>query len=87
MLDGDRPERRERFRLVEHALVRYGCRRTRSHSPAPSGPRLSQIAFETPSRPKPWTRPARRVASRLGEPLLDGGAGGELGDAFAWPSM
>ena len=34
--------------------------RTRSHSPAPSGPGLSQIAFDTPSRPKPCTRPARR---------------------------
>ena len=37
--------------------VRYGCIRTRSHSPAPSGPRLSQIAFETPSRPKSCTSP------------------------------
>ena len=40
--------------------VRYGCIRTRSHSPAPSGPGLSQIEFETPSRPKPCTSPARR---------------------------
>ena len=61
--------------------VRYGCRRTRSHSPGPSGPRLSQIAFETPSRPKSCTRPARRSvaprarAARAARPL-----GGELGD-------
>ena len=34
--------------------------RTRSHSPAPSGPGLSQIAFETPSRPRSCTSPARR---------------------------
>ena len=34
--------------------------RTRSHSPAPSGPGLSQIAFDTPSRPRPCTSPARR---------------------------
>ena len=50
--------------------VRYGCIRTRSHSPAPSGPRLSQIAFETPSRPRSCTRPARRSVrtSSVGEP-------------------
>ena len=34
--------------------------RTRSHSPAPSGPGLSQMALETPRRPRPWTSPARR---------------------------
>ena len=34
--------------------------RTRSHSPALSGPGRSQIEFETPSRPKPCTSPARR---------------------------
>ena len=62
--------------------VRYGCRRTRSHSPAPSGPRLSQIAFDTPSRPKSWTSPARRSvrASSLGQPELRRRRGGELGD-------
>ena len=40
--------------------VRYGCRRTRSHSPAPNADGLSQIAFEMPSRPSPCTSPARR---------------------------
>ena len=52
--------------------VRYGCMRTRSHSPAPSGPRLSQIAFDTPSRPKSCTSPARRSVrtSPSGEPEL-----------------
>src|SRR5215469_11990588 len=38
--------------------------RTRSHSPAPSGPRLSQIEFDTPSRPSPWTSPDRRSVIR-----------------------
>ena len=44
--------------------LRYGCRRTRSSSACVSGPRLSQIAFETPRRPRSCTRPARRRASR-----------------------
>ena len=43
--------------------VKYGCSRTRSHSPAPSGPGLSQIEFETPRRPKSWTSPARYSVS------------------------
>ena len=37
--------------------VKYGCSRTRSISPGVSGPRLSQIAFDTPSRPRSWTSP------------------------------
>ena len=37
--------------------------RTRSHSPALSGPGRSQIEFDTPSRPKPCTSPARRSVS------------------------
>ena len=45
--------------------VKYGCIRTRSHSPAPSGPGLSQIEFDTPSRPKSWTSPARRSVVHL----------------------
>ena len=62
--------------------VRYGCRRTRSHSPAPSGPRLSQIAFETPSRPRSCTRPARRSVrtSSSGSPSCRPRLGRELGD-------
>jgi hypothetical protein len=32
--------------------VKYGCMRTRSHSPGPNAPRLSQMALDTPSRPK-----------------------------------
>ena len=40
--------------------VRYGCMRTRSHSPGPSGPALSQIEFEIPSRPRSCASPARR---------------------------
>ena len=61
--------------------VRYGCSRTRSHSPAPSGPRLSQIAFETPSRPKSCTSPARRSVrtSASDRPKLRAGRGGEVG--------
>ena len=56
-------EGRQRRRLLQHPLVRYGCMRTRSRSPAPSGPPLSQMAFDTPSRPSPWTAPARRNVS------------------------
>ena len=50
--------------------VRYGAIRTRSHSPGPSGPGLSQIALETPSRPRSWTSAARRSvrASSSGRP-------------------
>ena len=56
--------------------------RTRSHSPAPSGPRLSQIEFETPRRPRPCTRPARRsVRTSLSEaPSLRARLRGEVGD-------
>ena len=62
--------------------VRYGCMRTRSHSPAPSGPRLSQIAFDTPSRPKSCTRPARRSVrtSPSDSPSCVAGLSGQLGD-------
>ena len=42
--------------------VRYGCSRTRSSSAAVSGPGLSQIAFETPRRPRSCTSPARRTS-------------------------
>ena len=50
--------------------VKYGCIRTRSHSPAPSGPGLSLIELEMPSRPNPCTRPARRsdAISLAGKP-------------------
>ena len=68
--------------------VRYGCMRTRSHSPAPSGPGLSQIAFDTPSRPKSCTSPARRTACAprpAGRPRSRRGRGGELGDRACMP--
>ena len=61
VLHGDRAERAPApADWCSMRSVRYGCMRTRSHSPAPSGPGLSQIEFDTPSRPKPCTRPARR---------------------------
>ena len=42
--------------------VKCGCSRTRSHSPKPSGPGFSQIAFETPTRPRSCASAARRTA-------------------------
>ena len=56
--------------------------RTRSHSPAPSGPGLSQIEFDTPSRPRPWTSPARRSVrtSGSGSPSCGAGGRGQVGD-------
>ena len=59
--------------------------RTRSHSPAPIGPRLSRIAFEIPSRPRPCTRPARRTSCDIGfgQPEPRARLGGELGDRSA----
>src|SRR3954453_10711585 len=62
--------------------VRYGWMRTRSHSPAPSGPRLSQIEFETPRRPRPCTRPARRSVRTVlsGAPDCAPAWAGEVGD-------
>ena len=69
--------------------VRYGCRRTRSHSPAPSGPRLSQIAFETPSRPKSCTSPARRSVrtSASGRPSCAPAAAARSATAREWPRV
>ena len=68
--------------------MRYGCSRTRSHSPAPSGPRLSQIAFETPSRPRSCTSPARRsVVSSSGSPCSTAARAASSATACAWPSM
>ncbi len=62
--------------------VRYGCIRTRSHSPTASGPALSQMPFDTPSRPNPWTRPARlRVrTSPSSSPSSAPGRGSQFGD-------
>ena len=63
--------------------VRYGCRRTRSHSPAPSGPRLSQIAFEIaePAEAVHEAGAAQRVARRRPRsPEPRAGRAGQLGD-------
>ena len=48
-----------------------------------SGPGLSQIVFGTPSRPRSWSRPARRTstASERREPEVVGGRGREVGNA------
>ena len=83
MLHGDRAERRER-RATGAACARSGtgaCARAPTR-PAPSGPGLSQIAFDTPSRPKSCTSPARRSVRTLalGEPEPRAGRGGEVGD-------
>ena len=61
--------------------------RIRSHSPAPSGPGLSQIAFETPRRPRSCTRPARRSVSTsaAGRPSTRPRVRGELGDRARVP--
>ena len=37
--------------------VRYGCSRTRSSSASVSRPGLSQMALDTPRRPRSWIRP------------------------------
>ena len=46
--------------------------RTRSHSPAPAAPACPRSSSTRPSRPRPWTRPARRsVLTRVrGQPEL-----------------
>ena len=70
--------------------VRCGCIRTRSHSPAVSGAGLSQMLLDTPSRPKPATRPARRSVSHVvgGQPELDARPGRRGRRAAAeWPSV
>ena len=67
--------------------VRYGCSRTRSHSPAPSGPGLSQIAFETPSRPRSCTSPARRSVTASPSAGPAARARRELATAPACPSV
>ncbi len=56
--------------------------RTRSSSPAPSGPGLSQIEFEMPSRPRSWTRPARRSVRTASpeRPSCAPACGRKLGD-------
>src|SRR6202171_2086182 len=50
--------------------LRYGWSRTRSNSAAVSVPGLSQTAFETPTRPRRCTNPARRTSvwSSAGNP-------------------
>ena len=56
--------------------------------PAPSGPRLSQIAFEMPSRPRSCTRPARRiVVVSSGSPSSTAARAASSATACAWPSM
>ena len=70
--------------------MRYGCIRTRSHSPAPSGPRLSQMAFDTPRRPRPWTSPGPPERPDLGlrsAPALAPAAAASSETARAWPSV
>ena len=65
VLRRQRPQRGERRRLLQHPLreVRdHANPLLPSHLPTPSAPRLSQIALETPSRPKWCTSPARRKA-------------------------
>ena len=91
VLHGDRAERRERRGLAAAcARSGTGCSRTRSHSPAPSGPGLSQIAFETPSRPRPWTSAgaAQRahLVLRQPEPAPPASAASSA-TACAWPSV
>ena len=63
--------------------------RTRSHSPAPSGPRLSQIEFDTPSRPSPCTSPARRsvIRSPAASSSCAPAAAARSATARAWPSV
>ena len=64
--------------------------RTRSHSPAPSGPRLSQMEFDTPSRPSPWTSPARRSVDQVARRQLRAAPRRRRRaptTARAWPSM
>ena len=67
--------------------VKYGCSRTRSISPGVSGPRLSQIAFDTPSRPRSWTSPARRsvLSSESGSPRSRAAAPARSATPREWP--
>ena len=69
--------------------VRYGYIRTRSHSPALSGPGRSQIEFDTPSRPNPCTNPARRSISTCsgGSPSLRPASSASSATATEWPSV
>ena len=90
VLDGDRGRAaRAPSDCCSIRSVRYGCSRTRSHSPAPSGPGLSQIAFETPSRPRSWTRPARRskLVSSSARPSCTAVAAASSDTARACPSV
>ena len=61
--------------------------RMRSQSPPASGPRLSRTAFEIPSRPRSWTRPARRSVriSGSGMPSRSPAAPASSATARAWP--
>ncbi len=61
----------------------YACKRTCSHSVALSEPGLSHTRFETPTRPRSWNSPARRIAddSVVAESELDGRLLGEPCDA------
>ena len=63
--------------------------RMRSHSPALSGPGRSQIAFDTPSRPKPCTSPARRSISTSspGSPSLRPASPARSATATEWPRV
>ena len=60
--------------------VKYGCSQTRSRSPAPSGPRLSQIVLETPRRPKSCdeSRAAERADVGFRQSEIDAGLGGQI---------
>ena len=62
--------------------VRCGCSRTRSHSPAVSGAGLSQMLLDTPSRPKPATKPGATQHLHVagGQPELDPRPGGEVSE-------
>ena len=90
VLDGDR-RRAARAPTTDAASARSdtGASRTRSHSPTPSGPGLSQIAFDTPSRPRSCTSPARRSsrASSSRSPSCAAVAAASSATARAWPSV
>ncbi len=69
--------------------MKYGYRRTRSHSDADSGRGLSQIAFDTPRQPKRATSAERLtvVTSCSEAPMVAAALAASSATAAEWPSV
>src|SRR5436190_741477 len=78
-----------RFGARSTRSVNWGCARTLSHSPTSSGPGLSQIAFETLTRPMSWSQPASSTASIsvAGKPSASAALRARCATRREWPSV